>query len=172
MSAPPVRARSKAKIGPLTHAAADLVEHIGRRLQNLAYAEGLNPAQWTLLRFLARANPSARTLTSFARFHLTTKSTAKQTIDALHRKRLIRSAKHPVDRRVRPLELTATGSTILARDPMNHLIAALARLSEPDLHQFARIVAGLAQDLYAASDAARPPPETRLPPPGYRRRRR
>ena len=72
--------------GPLPYAVADVIEHIGRRLQSLAYSENLNPAQWTLLRFLARSNPSARTPTGFARFHLTTKSAATQTIEALLRK--------------------------------------------------------------------------------------
>ncbi len=137
--------------GPLHYAVADVIEHIGRRLQSLAYAEGLNPAQWTLLRFLARSNPSARTPTGFARFHLTTKNAATQTIDALRRKKLIRSGSHPHDQRAKLLELTSEGLRTLQRDPMNALVSALDRLPEDDLHHLARITSALAHDLYLAA---------------------
>jgi len=138
--------------GPLHYAVADVIEHIGRRLQSLAYAEGLNPAQWTLLRFLARANPSARTPTGFSRFHLTTKNAATQTIDALRRKKLVRSGAHPHDQRAKLLELTSEGLKVLQRDPMNALVSALGRLPEEDLHHLARITSALAHDLYVAAN--------------------
>lgn len=134
--------------GSLPYAVADVIEHIGRRLQSLAYSENLNSAQWTLLRFLARSNPSARTPTGFARFHLTTKSAATQTVEALIRKKLVRSGPHPLDRRAKLLELTPKGFQMLRHDPMNALVSALERLPESDLHQLARITSALAQDLY------------------------
>jgi DNA-binding MarR family transcriptional regulator len=137
--------------GPLPYAVADVIEHIGRRLQKLGYSEGLNPAQWTLLRFLARSNPSARTPTGFARFHLTTKSAATQTVDALLRKKLIRSGVHPNDQRAKLLELTPKGFRTLHRDPMNVLVAALEKLRAPDLHQLARLTSAIAHDLYLAA---------------------
>lgn len=133
------------------YAVADVIEHIGRRLQSLAYAEGLNPAQWTLLRFLARSNPSARTPTGFSRFHLTTKNAATQTIEALRRKKLIRSGSHPHDQRAKLLELTSEGLQTLQGDPMNELVSALDRLPEEDLHHLARITSALAHDLYMAA---------------------
>lgn len=138
--------------GSLHYAVADVIEHIGRRLQHLAYAENLNPAQWTLLRFLARSNPSARTPTGFSRFHLTTKNAAAQTVGALLRKRLIRSGTHPHDQRAKLLELTSEGLQTLRRDPMNELVSALERLPEDDLHQLARIASALAHDLYLAAN--------------------
>jgi DNA-binding MarR family transcriptional regulator len=138
--------------GSLPYAVADVIEHIGRRLQSLAYSENLNPAQWTLLRFLAKSNPSARTPTGFARFHLTTKSAATQTIEALLRKRLIRTAPHPHDQRAKLLELTARGQQALHRDPMNKLVVALERMSGAELHQLAQLTSRLAHDLYIAAD--------------------
>jgi DNA-binding MarR family transcriptional regulator len=138
--------------GSLHYAVADVIAHIGRRLQNLAYSETLNPAQWSLLRFLARSNPSARTSTGFSRFHLTTKNAAAQTVDALLRKKLIRSGAHPHDQRSKLLELTAGGTRMLQHDPMNDLVAALERLPDEDLHHLARIASALAHDLYVASN--------------------
>jgi DNA-binding MarR family transcriptional regulator len=147
--------------GTLPYAVSDVLEHIGRRMQKLAYSENLNPAQWTLLRFLAHSNPSARTPTGFARFHLTTKNAAAQTIDALLRKKLIRTAAHPHDQRAKLLELTPKGFRMLQRDPRNALIAVLEKMSESDLHQLARLTGALAHDLYMAGDA-----DTAFPPIG------
>lgn len=146
--------------GPLPHAVADVIEHIGRRLQSLAYSESLNPAQWTLLRFLARSNPSARTPTGFARFHMTTKSAATQTIEALLRKNLIRCGPHPHDQRAKLLELTPEGLRALQRDPMNDLVSALETLPEADLHELARLLSALAQDLYVAASRRSSRPST------------
>jgi DNA-binding MarR family transcriptional regulator len=140
--------------GPLPQAVADVVEHIGRRLQKLAYSENLNPAQWTLLRFLARSNPSARTPSGFARFHLTTKSAATQTVDALLRKKLIRTGTHPHDQRAKLLELTPKGYRVLRSDPRNILVTALEKLPEADLHHLARLASALAHDLYLADGRA------------------
>jgi DNA-binding MarR family transcriptional regulator len=136
----------------MPYAVADVLEHIGRRMQKLGYSESLNPAQWTLLRFVANANPSTRTPTGFARFHLTTKNAAAQTIDALLRKKLIRSTAHPHDQRAKLLELTPKGYRILQHDPRNSLVAALEKLPESDLHQLARLASTLAHDLYLAGD--------------------
>jgi DNA-binding MarR family transcriptional regulator len=143
--------------GSLPYAVADVINHISRRLQSLAYSGNLNPAQWTLLRFLARSNPSARTPTGFARYHLTTKSAATQTVEALLRKKLIRSGPHPHDQRAKLLELTAKGTQALQHDPMNDLIAALERLAVSDLHRLAQLTGILAHDLYlAASQRSQP----------------
>lgn len=144
--------------GSLHYAVADVIAHIGRRLQSLAYSGNLNPAQWSLLRFLARSNLSARTSTGFSRFHLTTKNAAAQTVDALLRKKLIRSTEHPHDQRSKLLELTAAGARMLQHDPMNDLVAALERLPEEDLHQLARISSALAHDLYVTANRESEPP--------------
>jgi DNA-binding MarR family transcriptional regulator len=147
--------------GSLHYAVADVIAHIGRRLQSLAYSENLNPAQWSLLRFLARSNVSARTSTGFSRFHLTTKTAAAQTVDALVRKKLVRSTAHPHDQRAKLLELTAAGARMLQRDPMNELVAALERLPPEDLHQLARITSALAHDLYVTANRRSEPPTIR-----------
>ncbi len=47
-------------------AVADLLEHLVHRIQGISFARGLKPAQWVALRYLARANESARNVTRFA----------------------------------------------------------------------------------------------------------
>ncbi len=112
----------------LPKAVAELFEHLSRAIYSLSFSEGLNPAQWNALRYLNRANPSSRTMSAFARFHVTTRSTASQTLAALVRKKLIKKARDPDDARIIRLELTTKGQRLLDRDPVNHLVAALESL--------------------------------------------
>jgi DNA-binding MarR family transcriptional regulator len=120
----------------LPKAVAELFEHLSRAIYSLPFSEGLNPAQWNALRYLNRANPSSRTMSAFAKFHVTTRSTASQTLAALVRKKLIKKARDPEDGRVIRLELTPKGRKVLERDPVNHLVAALASLP-PDRQRVA-----------------------------------
>jgi DNA-binding MarR family transcriptional regulator len=120
----------------LPKAVAELFEHLSRAIYSMSFSEGLNPAQWNALRYLNRANPSSRTMSAFARFHVTTRSTASQTLAALVRKKLIKKARDSEDGRVIRLELTPKGQRLLDRDPVNHLVAALESLP-PDRQRIA-----------------------------------
>lgn len=113
-------------------AVAEALERIGRTLHAASFSRGLNPAQWNALRYLARAEPAARTMTGFAAHHRTTKSTASQTLSALARKGLVRRVAH--------LELTARGRRLLSHDPVQTLVAAMGRLPADELGALARAV--------------------------------
>ena len=67
----------------------DLLDRVNRMTRGLQYAQGLNPAQWDALRFVARANKYSRTSGALARFLGTTKGTASQTVNALEKKGLL-----------------------------------------------------------------------------------
>jgi DNA-binding MarR family transcriptional regulator len=136
----------------LPKAVAELFEHLSRAIYSLSFSEGLNPAQWNALRYLNRANPSSRTMSAFARFHVTTRSTASQTLAALVRKKLIKKTRDPDDARVIRLELTNKGQRLLDRDPVNHLVAALEGLS-PERQ---RIAADTVETLIKAVFARKP----------------
>ncbi|MDA0704393.1 MAG: MarR family transcriptional regulator [Proteobacteria bacterium] len=111
---------------------SDLLDRIGRATHCLQFADGLNPAQWETLRYLARANRYSRTPTALADYLGTTKGTASQTVRALESKGYIQRVKRTCDRRSVWLELTETGQTVLARDPMARLEYAASALP-PDL---------------------------------------
>ncbi len=113
-------------------ALAARLEQLARALASQALAHGLNSAQWTALRYLATADEQACHVGAFAAFHLTTASSASQTLSALVRKGLV--AKRPGgDARRRALSLTDAGRQMLARDPFGAMLARLDGL--PD-HQF------------------------------------
>lgn len=115
---------------PSARATAEVMAQVLRTTASLAFTEGLNPAQWSALRYFAQATPSARSVVAFARYHGTTKGTASQTIAALLKKGLLDRTRGERDRRTVNLELTPTGRTVLENDPLNELAAAIASLSD------------------------------------------
>lgn len=110
---------------------ADLVDRITRMARGLQYAEGLNPAQWESLRFIAKANRFSRTPGALAVYLGTTKGTASQTLITLERKGYISRVRDAGDRRVTHLDLTDVGAGVLARDPLLSLSAAARQLPDP-----------------------------------------
>ena len=114
-------------------ATAEVMVQILRATSSLAFIEGLNPAQWAALRYFSQANPSACTVTAFARYHGTTKGTASQTISALTKKELLSRRKDGADGRNVFLELTARGREVLVLDPINELSDAINSLEDGQL---------------------------------------
>jgi len=120
----------------------DLLDRIQRMTRGLQYAQGLNPAQWDALRYVARANRYSRTPGALAQFLGTTKGTASQTINALEKKGLLTRCADPQDKRVRQIVLTDAGEALLARDPLNCLDLAVRKLA-PEVVEI--VTAGLGQ---------------------------
>lgn len=132
---------------------ANLINRLGRGIHSLQFAEGLHPAQWEALRYLARANRYSRTPTALAAYLRTTKGTASQTLKSLDVKGFVRRASMPGDRRAVRLDLTPAGEALLARDPLRRLETAAAGLGA-DLDEANRILARLAAGLEATTGQA------------------
>lgn len=101
---------------------------LSRDVQSRAFAKGLNPAQWSALRFFAEAKPTVRTATGFARAHRTTPGTATQTVAALVRKGYLARTPLRDDRRSARLDLTEAGRALLHDDPIEALAARIRDL--------------------------------------------
>ncbi len=108
----------------------DLIERLGRVARSAQHAEGMKPAQWVALRFLARANKFSKTPGALADFLSSTRGTVSQTLIALEKKGLIRRMTDPGDARVKQLELTHKGRTVVARDPLHVLEDAVASIGD------------------------------------------
>ena len=112
---------------------AELISRLGRIAHGEGFVGGLTPAQWSVLRYLPRANRFSRTVSAFAEFHGTTRGTASQTVKSLvNRGYLIRTRSQRDGRSVR-LELTEQGRKALADDPFEILVRA-ARALSPSAH--------------------------------------
>ncbi len=126
---------------------ATLIDRLARLSRELQFAEGLNPAQWEALRFLAQANEQSRTPSAVAEYLGATKGTASQTLIALENKGLISRNRCTVDKRQRDLALTAAGEALLGKDPINTLGIAADGLLEDDSQALVRGLTRLLHDV-------------------------
>ncbi len=108
---------------------AELVAQLGRIAHGEGLASGLTPAQWTVLRYFARANRYSRTVSAFAEFHATTRGTASQTIKSLVNRGYLVRKRSKRDGRSARLGLTGKGTAMLADDPFEALVRAARSLS-------------------------------------------
>jgi DNA-binding MarR family transcriptional regulator len=102
-------------------AIATLVDRLSRIAHSLQYSQGLNPAQWEALRYLARANKYSTSPGVLAEYLGTTKGTVSQTLIALESKGLIQRVRCDADRRKVRLGLTEAGCAMLRNDPLHRI---------------------------------------------------
>jgi DNA-binding MarR family transcriptional regulator len=107
---------------------ATLVDRLSRIAHSLQFSEGLNPAQWNALRFLARANKYSTSPGVLADFLGCTKGTISQTLIALESKGLVARIRCDQDRRKVLLGLTEAGKAILENDPLRRIERASAAI--------------------------------------------
>ena len=123
----------------------ELLDRIARVAREAQFSDGLNPAQWDALRYLARANRYSRSPGSLAEYLGCTKGTVSQTLIALEQKGYVIRERDAVDRRGMRLELSEAGRAAIERDP----ILALERAAETlDEEVRAPLVRGLSRLLY------------------------
>jgi DNA-binding MarR family transcriptional regulator len=110
-------------------ALAELVAQLGRIAYGEGFVDGLTPAQWTALRYCARANRFSRTVSAFAEFHATSRGTASQTVKSLVNQGYLTRTRSERDGRSARLDVTEKGKAALADDPLEILVGAAQALS-------------------------------------------
>jgi DNA-binding MarR family transcriptional regulator len=123
---------------------AELLVHVGRAARSEDGRSDLTAAQWTCLRFFARANASTRTPSAFASFQATTRGTASQIIRSLERRGLLARRRAPQDGRSVRFELTEAGRAMLAHDPLGQLIGVIDGLDDADRARLVETLSRLA----------------------------
>lgn len=111
-----------------SHLAEQLV-HLARLVHGGATDHDLTPAQWTALRYFARANRFSRTPSAFSEFHATTRGTASQTVKSLIALGLVERHANEADGRSALIEVTPAGHARLADDPLSALACAIDDLA-------------------------------------------
>ncbi len=108
---------------------AELVLQLGR----VAYADcgagGLTHGQWAALRFFSRANRFSRTVSAFADYHATTRSSASQKISTLVEQGYLTRHRSQRDGRSTRFELTRPSLKLLQDDPFKSVVAASQQLT-------------------------------------------
>lgn len=123
-------------------AIAELIEQLSRTTASRAFANGMNPVHWTALRYINQANESVRNIGAFAKFHMTTPSSASQTMTALENKGLVAKKVGP-DGRQRLIELTPKGRRLLSKDPILTLAASISKLPDEQMLLMAEVMENL-----------------------------
>ena len=131
---------------------AELLVHLGRAVQSEDARSELTAAQWTCLRFFARANGTTRTPSAFASFQATTRGTASQIIKSLERLGLVSRSRSERDRRSVCFDLTEKGRAMLDNDPLRVLVGLINGLDDAECAQFLTTLSGLASALAAKRD--------------------
>jgi DNA-binding MarR family transcriptional regulator len=109
-------------------ALVELIELAGRSMHSIGYAADLYPAQWTALRYFAKAPDGMRTASELARFQGFANGPVSRTVRTLLQKGLLRKAAVQPVGRAEHLELTAAGQKMLTQDPMGRVADALGGL--------------------------------------------
>lgn len=134
---------------------ATRLERLGRLLRQAGHAGGLVPAQWEVLRFLARANRLSRSPGHVARYLGATKGTVSQSLLTLEKKGLVSRRTKEGDERFVLLDLTDRGRETLRADPLLAVASDLEALGNKTRRRFARGLAELLELEIARQGAAR-----------------
>jgi len=130
-----------------TEEIAELLVYLGRAARGTDAGSDLTAAQWTAMRFFARANHLSRTPSALASFHATTRGTASQIIKSLMQKGFLVRHEAADDRRGVRLDLTSGGQTIMHHDPLNNLTRAIDRLEGKQRTALRQALPALAAEL-------------------------
>ncbi|HHX91265.1 MAG TPA: winged helix-turn-helix transcriptional regulator [Paracoccus sp.] len=123
---------------------AEQIVHLARLVHGGASDQCLTPAQWTALRYFARANRFSRTPSAFSEFHATTRGTASQTVKSLITMGYLERHANENDARSTLIEVTEAGRAKLTDDPLRALTQAIDYLPPPERSLFADLISGLA----------------------------
>lgn len=117
---------------------ARLLEQTARAVYESRGPRAVHPGQWAVLRYLARAGRQARTVGGVATYLGVTHAPASRAVAALARKDYVTVRADSEDRRIRRIDLTATGRALLDADPVHRLTSAIEALSGDQQVEFAQ----------------------------------
>jgi DNA-binding MarR family transcriptional regulator len=112
-------------------ALAGLLDQVSRHLHSIGHAADLYPAQWSALRYFMKADPEHRSAIALARYQGIEPGPTTRTVRTLIDKGLLRKAGSLGRGRIQRIDVTAAGEALLAHDPLNVVVAALAHLDVP-----------------------------------------
>lgn len=132
--------------------AAHLIDRLDRLTRSGTMIDGLNPAQWEALRYLARANRFSRTPAALADYLGSTRGTVSQSLIALEQKGFVDRTQSPRDKRSVDLALTRQGEAALRDDPLLALARDLAAAAGSDADALAATLRATLQRAIARND--------------------
>lgn len=148
-STPNPRKGTPAAVRDSATSLARLFELASRSLHSAGFANGLFPAQWTTLRYLANAPELARTAAHLARFQQMAIGPVSRTVRTLIAKGLVTKAGQGTHHRSELLALTAEGLKLLEHDPLRRVTATLKALPAEEHARLAEIMIRITASLHS-----------------------
>ena len=121
-------------------------------MHSLGFASGLFPAQWTALRYFARAAPQQRTASALARFQGLAVGPVTRTVRTLVAKGLVKNVAISGRGAAKQLDLTASGETLLTHDPLGLVVGSMEKLPDTEREALAGALESVLSDLHARQD--------------------
>ncbi|MBR1088014.1 MarR family transcriptional regulator [Bradyrhizobium manausense] len=120
----------------LAREAIEVLGQVARILWFEGTKHGMRDREWMALRFLSRANRFSRTPSALASYVGATRGTASFIIGELERLGYVERKRSATDKRSVMLSVTQQGKKLLARDPVNGLVDAIAVLDDDSKIRF------------------------------------
>lgn len=128
------------------------LEQLTRRMHSQGYAARLFPAQWAALRYLNSSPEHLRTAIDLARFQGLASGAVARTVRTLVSKGFVEKRGTIGRGRAEGLDLTERGRTLLKKDPMKTIEAAIEALDDKQREAFATGLGTLLQAIGYAVD--------------------
>jgi DNA-binding MarR family transcriptional regulator len=109
-------------------ALAGLLDQVTRHIHSSNHAADLYPAQWSALRYFAKADPQHRSAIALARYQGIEPGPTTRTVRTLMDKGLLEKGGSLGRGRIRRVDVTDKGRALLQDDPLNVLVEALSSL--------------------------------------------
>jgi DNA-binding MarR family transcriptional regulator len=121
------------------------LERLACLVRAASHVRGLTPAQWDILRFIARANRFSNSPIAASHYVGATKGTTSQSIASLVAKNLLLKVERKGDHRSVALLLSDEGVKILGLDPLYSLENSISLLGSKTQKRFSKAVSELLQ---------------------------
>lgn len=119
---------------------AQVITQLSRKVLEKRGADDLHAAQWSALRYFARAGRRTSTIMGLAGFLGNTTGSASRTVKSLTERGLVAGAPSRYDARSVNFTLTKAGEHTLTTDPLNDVSDALGVLTEDELTQLGSLL--------------------------------
>jgi len=130
-----------------------VIEHAARLIHARGFAQGLNPAQWTALRYFDQAQSRSCTIARLAKFQDLSIAPVARSVHTLVTKGYLEARPNPGNKKADLYVLTRQGKLKLRQDPRYALTAILMAMPAEERERLLGSMRTIVEGLWEASQA-------------------
>lgn len=128
-----------------------VIEHASRLIHARGFAHGLNPAQWTALRYFSEAPSRSCTIARLAKFQDLSIAPVARSVHTLVAKGYLAAHDNPGNKKADLFVLTREGKRLLRQDPRSTLTRVLATMPAEERQHLVNSMRTIVEGLWEAS---------------------